>query len=86
MTQYTDKVAEQKELLAAEAWGKKVKYIHASNGVLEVKYNSGESHFEETKTGKKWVEGVDTSKESLITKFNRFMQDVQVGRDPNGVG
>ena len=85
MTQYKDKVAEHKAKLEAEEWGKQVKYLHASGGILEVAYNNGEKHFEETATGKKWKTGVDSSKENLIDKFARYMADVQVGRDPNGI-
>lgn len=85
MTQYKDEVEKQKEKLAAEAWGKQVKYLHASGGVLEVAYNNGEKHFEETATGRKWKEGVKDSTENLIQKFTRFMADVKVGRDPNGI-
>ena len=85
MTQYKDKVAKHKAKIEAEEWGKKVRYIHASGGVLEVAYNNGEKHFEETATGKKWKTGVDYSKENLIDKFARYMADVQVGRDPNGI-
>ena len=52
--------------------------------MFEVAYNNGEKHFEETATGKKWKTGVDLSKEALIDKWYRHMQDIQVGRDPNG--
>ena len=86
MTQYKERVAKQKEIIRAEQWGRQVKYIHACNGILEVAYNSGEKHFEETATGKKWKTGVDLSKEALIDKWSRFMNDVSIGRDPNGVG
>jgi hypothetical protein len=85
MTQYSDKVQEHKEKLAAEAWGKQVKYLHASNGVIEIGYNNGEKHFEETATGKKWKTGVDYTEETLLQKFERYMSDVNIGRDPNGL-
>ena len=85
MTQYKDKVAKHKAKMEAEEWGRQVKYIHASGGILEVAYNNGEKHFEETATGKKWKTGVDYSKENLMDKFQRFMADVKVGRDPNGI-
>ena len=85
MTQYKDKVAKHKAKIEAEEWGRQVKYLHASGGILEVAYNNGEKHFEETATGKKWKTGVDYSKENLMDKFQRFMADVKVGRDPNGI-
>jgi hypothetical protein len=84
MTQYRDEVEKQKEKLAAEAWGKQVKYLHASDGVLEVAYNSGEKHFEDTTTGKKWKTGEEYTTETLLQKFESFMSDISVGRDPNG--
>ena len=55
MTQYSDKVKKHKAKIEAEAWGKQVKYIHASNGIFEIAYNNGEVHYEETKTGRKWT-------------------------------
>ncbi len=84
MTQYSNKVKIHKKKMEAEEWGKKVKYLHASNGILEVAYNNGEKHFEETATGKKWTEGVVASSKTLIDKFSEFMADVKVGRDPYG--
>ena len=75
MTQYKDRVEEQKNKLAAEAWGKKVKYIHASGGVLEVAYNNGLKEFERTATGEKWTEGEKKTKNSLLRAFGRYMAD-----------
>ena len=84
MTQYSDKVKRHKEKMEAEEWGKQVKYLHACNGILEVAYNNGEKHFEETATGKKWTEGVADSTKTLIERFGKFMADVRIGRDPYG--
>ena len=84
MTQYKDEVNKHKQLIAAENWGKEVRYLHASGGVIEVAYNNGEKHFEETASGKKWKTGIDESKESLIDRFTRYMNDVSIGRDPHG--
>ena len=56
MTQYDDKVKEHKEKLAVEEWGKQVKYLHINNGIIELAFNNGNKHFEETSTGKKWKE------------------------------
>ena len=75
MTQYKDRVEEQKNKLAAEAWGKKVKYIHASGGVLEVAYNNGLKEFVRTATGEKWTEGEVEKEESLVQSFSRYMAD-----------
>ena len=56
----------------------------AQDGVLEVAYNNGEKHFEETATGKKWKTGIDYTDETLMERFERYLSDVAVGRDPNG--
>ena len=84
MTQFSDKVRRHKEKMDAEEWGKRVKYLHASNGVLEVAFNNGEIHYEETATGKKWKEGVPDSNKTLLDRFGKFMADVSIGRDPYG--
>ena len=70
--------------MEAEEWGKQVKYLHAHNGILEVAYNNGKKHFEETATGKKWIEGQADSNKTLIQRFEKFMADVSIGRDPYG--
>jgi hypothetical protein len=75
MTQYDDRVQKQKELIAAEEWGRQVKYLHAHNGILEVAFNNGLKQFEETATGKKWTEGDVETKESLLRSFGRYMAD-----------
>ena len=84
MTQYDERVKRQKAVIAAEAWGKQIKYLLAENGILEVGYNNGEKHFEETATGKKWKTGIDYTDETLMERFERYLSDVAVGRDPNG--
>ena len=68
MTQYEDRVQKQKDKLAAEAWGNKVKYMHAYDGVLEIAYNNGLKEFERTATGEKWTEGEKKTKNSLKNK------------------
>ena len=75
MTQYEDRVQKQKDKLAAEAWGNKVKYMHAYDGILEVAYNNGIKEFERTATGEKWTEGKKKSKDSLLRSFFRYMAD-----------
>jgi hypothetical protein len=75
MTQYDDLIAKKKEELAAEAWGKKVKYIHASNGVMEVAYNNGLIEFERTATGEKWTEGEIEKEENLLHSFSKWLTD-----------
>ena len=75
MTQYDELIKRKQEELAAEAWGKQVKYIHAQNGIMEIAYNNGLKEFEETATGKKWTEGEVETKETLVQSFGRFIAD-----------
>ena len=85
MTQYDNKVKEHKEKLAVEEWGKQVKYLHINNGIIELAFNNGNKHFEETSTGKKWKEKPHFSEQTLLTQFSRWLSDVTIGRDPNGI-
>ena len=75
MTQYEDRVEKQKDRLAAEAWGNKVKYMHAYDGILEVAYNNGIKEFERTATGEKWTEGEVEKKENLLHSFGKWIVD-----------
>ena len=75
MTQYDELIKRKQEELAAEAWGKQVKYIHAQDGIMEIAYNNGLKEFEETATGKKWTEGEVETKETLVQSFGRFIAD-----------
>ena len=85
MTQYDDKVQKHKEKLALEKWGKQVKYLHINNGIIELAFNNGNKHFEETSTGKKWKEKPHFSEKTLLDEFGRWLSDVRIGRDPNGI-
>jgi hypothetical protein len=84
MTQYSEKVENYRQELQAVDWGKEVKYLHAHRGIFEIAYNNGEIHFEETKTGRKWIEGKIYTKKSLIQRFGKFMADARAGVDPYG--
>ena len=76
MTQYDELIREKAEQLAAEEWGNQVKYIHASNGVMEIAYNNGLKRFEETKPGgKKWTTGERKTKQTIFESFGRWMAD-----------
>ena len=76
MTQYNELIKRKAKELEAEEWGNQVKYIHASNGVMEIAFNNGLKRFEETKpNGKKWAEGKRESKESLFQSFGKWITD-----------
>ena len=76
MTQYNELIIRKAKELEAEEWGNQVKYIHASNGVMEIAYNNGLKRFEECKPdGKKWTEGKRETKDSLFTSFGKWIAD-----------
>ena len=74
MTEYTDEVERQRQKNEAEIWGKRVKYILASNGVIETAFNNGDIQYVENK-----LKGKTTwhreSQESLMDKFYRWQAD-----------
>ena len=76
MTQYNKLIERKAKELEAEEWGNQVKYIHASNGVMEIAYNNGLKRFEETKPGgKKWTTGEKDTKQNIFESFSRWMAD-----------
>ena len=79
MTEYEDRVQRQKELLKAEEWGKRVKYIHASDGIIETAFNNGDIKYVENKPGGKttWHRETKTNN-SLIEDFKRWLADQRI--------
>lgn len=75
MTEYKDLIKKKAEQLEAEKWGKQVKYIHACNDVLEVAYNNGVTKYEQISTGKKWTEGEEEKKDTLLQSFGKWIAD-----------
>ena len=51
MTQYSDKVEEVRLKQDAEEWGRGVKYIHGSNGIIETAFFNGDVHIQENWEG-----------------------------------
>lgn len=81
MTEYSDRVQKQREKLAAEEWGKKVKYIVASNGIIETAFNNGDIQYVENKKGGKTTwKRARLSKETILDKFGRHLADITSGR------
>ena len=79
MTEYDEVVQKQKELILAEDWGKRVKYIHASNGIIETAFNNGDIQYVENKPGGKTTwHREKTSNESLMQMFGRVLADVRI--------
>ena len=72
MTEYTDEVEKQRTLMKAEKWGKGIKYIHASNGIIETAFNNGDVHIEENwEGGKSWTIFAQEPK-NLMDKYLRW--------------
>mgnify|MGYP003152758096 FL=1 len=73
MTEYSDKVEEQRVLMEAEKWAKGIRYIHANNGVIETKFMNGDIKY--NRDGRiSWYRAKPT-REKLITKFLKWVSD-----------
>ena len=87
MTQYEDRVSEQKLKNEAEEWGKTINNIHVFNTdntnmwydtrkkegrVIDTCFNSGLIHREISSTGKTVYIGKRAKGETLIDRFRRF--------------
>ena len=75
MTQYTDKVEQQRLKNAAEEWGQRIAYVHLNNGIEETKYNNGRIVKKNLETGHIDHFQAD-GRESLVQKFERAMADL----------
>ena len=75
MTQYSDRVEKVRLKQEAEDWGKGVKYLHASNGIIETAYYNGDIHIEENwEGGKSWTVYAQEPR-NLIEKFLQWRSD-----------
>ena len=75
MTQYSDRVERVRLKQEAKEWGEGIKYIHASDGLIETAYFNGNTHFQENwEGGKNWT--VYSQKPfNLIDKFLKWRSD-----------
>ena len=74
MTEYTEEVERQREKNEAEIWGKRIKYILGSNGIIETAFNNGDIQYVENKPKGKTTWHKE-SKETLMDKFYRWKAD-----------
>ena len=74
MTEFTDKVEQQRQKNEAERWGKEIKQLYAHDGILETWYNNGDIKYEENKPKGKTTWHRETQ-ESLMDKFYRWKAD-----------
>ena len=76
MTEYDERVRRRKEKIDAEEWGKRISYIHASDGIIETAFNNGDIKYVENKPGGKTTwHRENGSPNDLITRFGKWMAD-----------
>ena len=75
MTEYTDVVEKYRLKQDAEAWGREVKYMHASSGIIETKFNNGDVNYHENwEGGRNWTVYAEEPT-NLIDRFLRWRAD-----------
>ena len=75
MTEYTDLVEKYRLKQDAEEWGRRVKYMHASNGIIETAFNNGDIHYHENgEGGKSWTVYAEKPT-NLVERFQRWRAD-----------
>ena len=80
MTEYTEQVEAVRLQEQLNEYAKGIKYIHANNGVIETKYNSGDIHYEYTrgpKKGKIKIYQENATKQTLLDKMYRSLADAR---------
>ena len=76
MTEFSDVVQNQIELLKAEEWGKQVKMIIGEGGYVVYHFNNGDNQIIESKTGKStWEYASEEKKLSMLERFQRWRAD-----------
>ena len=75
MTEYTDVVEKYRLKQDAEEWGRRVKYMHASNGIIETAFNNGNvNYYENWEGGRNWTVYAEEPT-NLIDRFLRWRAD-----------
>ena len=76
MTEFSDVVQNQIELLKAEEWCKQVKMIIGEGGYVVYHFNNGDKQIIESKTGKStWEYASEEKKLSMLERFQRWRAD-----------
>ena len=78
MTEFTDRVENRRINLAAETWGKQVKYLHYNNGVEEIKFQNGDVQRTDIANEEVWWEYAEEPT-NLVDKYLRWKQDRRDG-------
>ena len=80
MTEYTKQVEAARLQEQLTEYTKRVRYIHANNGVIETKYNSGDIHYEYTRGPKKGTVKIyreNATKQTLLDRMYRALADLR---------
>ena len=80
MTEYTKQVEAVRLQEQLAEYSKGIKYIHANDGVIETKYNSGDIHYEYTRGPKKGTVKIyreNATKQTLLDRMHRALADVR---------
>ena len=72
MTEFSEAVEKQIELLKAEEWGKQVKMVIGEGGYVTYYFNNGDKQIINSTT---WEYADEKKKSSLVEKFNRWLAD-----------
>tara|TARA_Y100000401_G_scaffold81349_1_gene66756 strand:- start:258 stop:494 length:237 start_codon:yes stop_codon:yes gene_type:complete len=76
MTEFSEAVEKQIELLKAEEWGKQVKMVIGEGGYVTYYFNNGDKQIINSTTHETtWEYADEKKKSSLVEKFNRWLAD-----------
>ena len=72
MTEHTDIVEEARLRQEAEKWGKQIKSIQGSDGIIETRFNNGDIHYRENKEGgKSWTVSENSFSKQTVWEYLR---------------
>ena len=76
MTEFSEAVEKQIELLKAEEWGKQVKMVIGEGGYVTYYFNNGDKQIINSTTHETtWEYADEKKKSSLVERFNRWLED-----------
>tara|TARA_B100000073_G_scaffold329182_1_gene316465 strand:+ start:221 stop:457 length:237 start_codon:yes stop_codon:yes gene_type:complete len=76
MTEFSEAVEKQIELLKAEEWGKQVKMVIGEGGYVTYYFNNGDKQIINSTTHETtWEYADEKKKSSLVERFNRWLAD-----------
>ena len=76
MTEFSEAVEKQIELLKAEEWGKQVKMVLGEGGYVTYYFNNGDNQIINSTTHETtWEYADEKKKSSLVERFNRGLAE-----------